>query len=173
VRTTILRRLEILEREGRADEKTKQAFLTCARSTLCEIVLGYYLGEMQTDARDEREAFIRTLNYTYEEYYDAVMGRPGGPDRDIEAVRKRWLQAYRRLFAKVGLDFDTAPSQMLFKGFVKMVDQLPAYWSQRIRYELSQGDMLLLMRVPRFYARFAPGSNVPFGITAENYLCFL
>ena len=69
MRSTILRRLEALEREGRANEETMRSFLVHARSTLWSVVLGYYLGELKVGDANEFEAFIRVLNYASSEEF--------------------------------------------------------------------------------------------------------
>ena len=142
-----------------------RSFLVHARSTLWSVVLGYYLGELKVGDANKFEAFIRVLNYASSEEFLKDMC-------DINHSKNhanRFRDAYYRLFAKAGLDFGTTPSDVLFDAFVKMVDQLPGYWLQRIRSELEDGNCLSLMRVPRFYARFAPGA-CSLWAHCENYL---
>jgi hypothetical protein len=55
--------------------------------------------------------------------------------RDGLELCQRFMDAYRRLFAKVGLDFDTAARDVLFDGFVMMVNQLPNHWLDSLRSE--------------------------------------
>lgn len=76
-------------------------------------------------------------------------------------LRQRYIDAYRRLFAKVGLDFDTAARDVLFDAFVTMVNQLPDHWLNELRSKLRQW-------CPQ--AHIAAGSNLPRGLDAHNFL---
>ena len=166
MRATILRRIEALEQRQRVNDKSQSAFLSFARSKLCDFVLGYYLGELKVDEQDASDACARALNYkSCLEIYLAMVKTESD---NREELRKRAHDAYRRLFAKVGLDFDHATSDVLFDAFCKMVDGLPEHCLLRMRSRLLQGNYLL--KVPADYARFPPHTNIPCGITAENYL---
>ena len=168
MRETILRRIEALEERQRVDDKTQSSFLAVARSELRDLVLGYYLGELKADEQNASDACARALNY--ESHYEVYVAMVGDPqtESDREGLRKRAHDAYRRLFAKVGLDFDNASSDVLFDAFCKMVDGLPEHWLLRMRSSLLKGNWML--KVPAGYARFPPHTNIPCGITAENYL---
>ena len=168
MRATIPRRLEALEKRQRVGDETQSTFLAVASYGLCSLVLGYYLGELKADEQDASDARARALNYeSHYEVYVAMVG-DSQTKSDIEGLRKRAHDAYRRLFGKVGLDFDNASSDVLFDAFCKMVDGLPEHWLLRMRSNLLQGDSF--MRIPAGYARFPPHTNIPCGITAENYL---
>ena len=58
--------------------------------------------------------------------------------RDVLGFSERHYDAYRRLFAKAGLDFDATPRAVLFEAFVTMVNQLPDYWLKWLRSNLRQ-----------------------------------
>ena len=142
MRATILRRIEALEKRQRVDDETQSTFLAVASLRLCGLVLGYYLGELKADEQDASDACARALNYEshYEVYVAMVGNRQTESDR--EGLRKRAHDAYRRLFAKVGLDFDNASSDVLFDAFCKMVDGLPEHWLLRMRSNLLQGNWI-------------------------------
>jgi hypothetical protein len=79
MRKTILRRLEALEQEHRSREQEKLDSLLNANVYLWTIVLAYYLGDLQSDEN---------------------------PFEANAKLHERYNDAYRPLFAKVGLDFD-------------------------------------------------------------------
>ena len=82
--------------------------------------------------------------------------------RDLE-LRDRHIDAYRRLFAKIGLDFDATERDVLFDAFVTMVYQLPDDWLNWLRSNLRQWCP---------HAHIAAGSNLPRGLDADNFLLF-
>ena len=168
MRATILRRIEALEQRQRVDDKTQSTFLAVARLQLCSLVLGYYLGELKADEQDASDACARALNYKSCTMKSTSPWLAIGKMTEKEELRKRAHDAYRRLFEKVGLDFDNASSDVLFDAFCKMVDGLPEHWLLRMRSRLTARK--LFMKVPAGYARFPPHTNIPCGITAENYL---
>jgi len=88
-------------------------------------------------------------------------------NRAFEMV-ERYHDAYRRLFAKVGLDFDATPRSVLFDAFVRMVNELPDEHLNRLR---SQFDLNWL-RSQFESCAIASGTNLPRGITADNFLLF-
>ena len=99
---------------------------------LWEIVLAYYLGNLQSDANPS-EAHARALRYSSSnEFSDALR------KNDVPELQKRYNRACRKLFAKVGLDFDTTPPNVLFDAFVTMVNQLPDEWLNWLRSNLRQ-----------------------------------
>jgi hypothetical protein len=81
------------------------------------------------------------------------MGAVDGDNQLNPEIPSRVYDAYCRLFAKVGLDFASAPSDVLFDAFVTMVNQLPDQW--------------LTFNVRRYCsdAEIAAGSNLPRRLT--------
>jgi hypothetical protein len=144
MRKTILRRLEFLEREHRSREQEKLDSLAEAKMYLWLIALGYYLGDLQSDEKDDPfEGSERALKVSngliYEQYNDA----------------------YRRLFAKVGLDFDATPRNVLFDAFVTMVNRLPDQWLDWLRTHLRKYCL---------HAEIPAGSNIPRGLSGDDFL---
>jgi hypothetical protein len=84
--------------------------------------------------------------------------------RDGLELCQRFMDAYRRLFAKVGLDFDTAARDVLFDAFEMMVNQLPKHCLDSLRSELRHW-------CPHIHIPPA-GSNLPRVIDADNFLLF-
>ena len=114
------------------------------------IVLAYYLGGLKSDEEEEGpweadeekeaiiyvdhlnrpwEAYARALKYpSWHAYFEA-----GFIKKDISEIHERHNDAYRRLFANVGLDFDDASPGALFDAVVTMVNQLPDHWLNWLR----------------------------------------
>jgi hypothetical protein len=157
MRKTILRRLEALEKDHRLRERPKFSPLEEATVCMWEIVLGYHLDEIRLHESGPFHAYVRAQNYPSSgKYYEAVLRL------DTELVGRRH-DARRRLFAKVGLDFDRAEPSVLFDAFVAMVNQLPEQWLSWLHSQIREccGD-----------SEIAPGSNVPRGLSADNFLFF-
>ena len=129
-----------------------------ARLFIWEVVLAYYLGGLKPDEFWHGEAFARALNYpSWKDFVDALC------KEDKSDLGKRHIDAYRRLFAKVGLDFDSAAPSMLFDAFVTMVNQLPEQRLNPLKSELQE------------YCSDADndigaGSNIPRGLSPGNFL---
>jgi hypothetical protein len=156
MRKTILRRLEALEQEHRAREQEELESLVDASVYLWRIVLAYYLGDLQSDGHLS-EANARALGYSSDrDYSDALQN-------DVSELRKRYNRAYRKLFAKVGLDFDATPPNVLFDAFVMMVNRLPDQWLDWLRGDLRQWC---------HHAEIPPGSNIPRGLSGDNLWIF-
>jgi hypothetical protein len=175
MRKTTLRRLEALEKEERCrqqqersrKQKDELAFLG-ARWSLWEIVLAHYLGGLTSSHEllpngmlsDEPlwpdEGLERVLKYPVDGLFEALR------NKDPELI-ERFGDAYRRLFAKVGLDFDTSPASVLFDAFVTMVNQLPDHWLNWLRSQL---------REHYSDAEIAAGSNLPRRLSGDNFLIF-
>ena len=158
MRKTDLRRLEALEKEERCREQRQRRSLRQAAVYIWIIVLAYYLGNLQSNEDDEdnpHEAHARALGYpSSHDFFEA-----GFKKKDISEIRKRYDDAYRRLFAKVGLDFDNTPPSVLFDAVVTMIDQLPEQWLNWLRSNLQQWCK---------DAELEPGSNVPRRLSGDN-----
>jgi hypothetical protein len=149
MRKTTLRRLEALEKENRSREEEELSSLLDARMYLWRIVLAYYLGGLESDEEENiSDAHARALNYR--------SGHDLFKATDTE-ICGRYNHAYRRLFAKVGLDFDDTPPN------VTMVNQLPDQWLNWLRSDLQQWCP---------HAEIAVGSNLPRRLSADNFLFF-
>jgi hypothetical protein len=153
---TILRRLDALEAANRACEEKVLSSIRRARVYVWMIVLGHYLGNLRLDEESPDEAHARALKFKSKyDFTDALM------KKDVSGFRERYHDAYRRLFAKTGLDFYTTPRAVLFEAFVTMVNHLPDKWLKWLRSELRQwcGDL----DVPA-------GHNLPRQLSAHNFL---
>ena len=140
MRKTILRRLDLLEAANRAREEKELSSIRSARMYIRIVVFAYYLGDLRLDEESPNEAHARALNYKSKyDFTDALM------KKDISGFLERHYDAYRRLFAKVGLDFDATPRAVLFEAFVTMVDQLPDHWQKWLRCNLREwcGDLAI------------------------------
>jgi hypothetical protein len=151
MRKTVLRRLEALEKEYRSREQRELSSLRKALFCIWEIVLAYHLGDLKSD-EDPGKAIERALKYP-----------PRGDYFDILEIPERYNDAYRRLFAKVGLDFDNTPPSVLFDAFVTMVNELPEQRWNWLWFKLHQ-------RCPD--AEIAVGSNLPRRLSCDNFLLF-
>ena len=117
-----------------------------------DIVLAYYLGGLKSDETSSREAYARALKYpSGNDFFEAL--------KDIAEIHKRFDDAYRRLFANVGLDFDGTPPSILFDALVTMVNQLPDQWLNWLRFNL---------RKYCSHAEIAAGSNLPRRLSGDN-----
>jgi hypothetical protein len=156
MRKTILRRLDALEAANRAREEKVLSSLRRARVYVWMIVLGHYLGNLRLDEESPHEAHARALKYkSKHDFTDAIM------KKDVSAFRERYHDAYRRLFAKAGLDFYATPRVVLFEAFVTMVNQLPDHWLKWLRCNLRQWCDDL--EIPAVY-------NLPRQLSANNFI---
>jgi hypothetical protein len=130
MRQRILRRLESLEKEERSREQRGLSSLREALVYIWKTVLAYHLGDLRSDEECPGEAEARALKYpSKDDYFEALSKVMRKKDtKDISELNQRFDDAYRRLFAKIGLDFDSTPPSVLFDGFVMMVNQLPEQW---------------------------------------------
>jgi hypothetical protein len=149
MRKTISRRLEALEQKHRSREEKELSSLGDARFYIWMIVLAYYLGDLKSDEKDPWEAYRRALQYP--SHYGALF--------EESEFCKRLNDAYRRLFANVGLDVDGTPPSVLFERFVTMVNQLPEQWLNWLRSNLRQYCS---------HAEIPTGSNLPRRLSADN-----
>jgi hypothetical protein len=143
MRKTILRRLDVLEKEERSREQEEQAPLQMALAWIWVVVLGYYLGDLKPYEEypakphaallNSLEASARALNYPSSVAVCNALIR-----RDFSEICDRYFDAYRQLFAKVGLDFDRAELGVLFDAFVTMVNQLPEQWLNWLKATLKE-----------------------------------
>lgn len=160
MRKTILRRLEALEVDNRARDEKEQSLLRSGFMSVKMVVLAYYLGDLNPDERTPYDAYIRALKYlSSEEYGEDLFCRKG--TGDYRRIRKRENDAYHRLFAKVGLDFDTTSPTALFDAFVIMVDQLPDRWLTWLRSEREFGSWEFVIPL---------GAKLPRHLSAENFV---
>jgi hypothetical protein len=164
MRKTVLRRLEALEKEHRSREEKEQSALEEACMYIWTTVLAYYLGGLESDKRgDVFDAHARALGYRslydFVEVLSEVLNK-NNLDK-LSEIEERYNDAYHRLFAKVGLDFDDTPLTVLFDAFITMVDQLPDQWLNRLRSDLQEwcDD-----------PEIAVGSNVPRRLSPDNFL---
>jgi hypothetical protein len=165
MRQGILHRLETLEKEHRSCEERELSSSRGALLYIWQIIFGYYLGDLRSDETDPSEAEARALEYASREYYIGTILQVVN-HRDMEAMSEigdRYTDAYRRLFAKVGLDFDNTPRNVLFDALVTMVKQLPEQWLNWLRPNLQQRCR---------HAEIAAGSNLPRRLSADNVFPF-
>jgi hypothetical protein len=163
MRKTTLRRLEALEKEERSRQERELSSLQRALVDIRQIVLAYHLGDLKSDEWWPGEAEARALKYPSLENYGEALFKVVRK-KDIKAMSEldeRFNDAYRRLFAKVGLDFDDTPPSVLFDAFVALVDQLPEQWLNWLRSELRECG-----------AEIAAGSNLPRGLSGDNFFLF-
>jgi hypothetical protein len=149
MKTTILRRLEALEKEHRSYEQKERESLGTALMYIWTIVLAYYLGELQPQDDDPFDAFARALKFPH-----GLM-----PISDSDSAN-RVIDAYDRFFASRSLDNETPVSE-LFDAFVISVNQLPDQWLNWLRENLQAYCSNV---------RIAPGSNLPRQISCDNFL---
>jgi hypothetical protein len=152
MKTTILRRLEALEKEQRSYEQKERSSLESALTYIWIIVLAYYLGDLQPKNDDPFDAFHRVLKFPAD--HDLM------PISDLN-YPDRLKDSYRRFFASRSLDPDEAPLTALFDAFVISVNELPDQWLSWLRDNL---------RAYCSNAMIAPGSNLPRQISYDNFL---
>jgi hypothetical protein len=160
VRNGILRRLEALEKGHRSREERELSSLEGTGFYIRQIVLGYYLGDLKPEEGDSGpfEAEVRALNYeSPDDYFEALFNVK-------EVLSDRYNDAYRRLFAKVGLNLDNTPRNVLFDALVTMVNELPDQWLNWLRSRLRQNCP---------HAEIAVGSNLPRRLSGDNMFSFL
>jgi predicted phage terminase large subunit-like protein len=133
MRKRILRRVDVLENEERSGKLEQQSSLATISFFCRKIILAYYVGGLKPDDEDPGEAEARALNY--ESRDDCLEALFKGEKQEIN---KRFKNAARRLFAKVGLDFDCSPPRALFGSFVRMIDELPEQWSNWLKSNLQE-----------------------------------
>jgi hypothetical protein len=96
------------------------------------------------------EALARALKYpSADDYFEAL--------NVMSEICERYNDAYRRLFAKVGLDFDDTPRSVLFDALVTMVNQLPERWLNWLRSHWHW-----------YRGAIAIESNLPRGLSGDN-----
>ena len=105
MRKTVLRRLEVLEKEHRYCEEQELSSLRTARMYIWRIVLAYYLGGLKSNEKDDSDANARALKYRPRyDFFEVILKVMH--ENDIKALSEfveRYRDAYRRLFAKAGL----------------------------------------------------------------------
>ena len=89
-------------------------------------VLAYYVGRLEPD-EGPISGWARALNYqSPKELIDALS------KNDQQEVDKRTHAALLRLYAQVGIDADGASERALFDALLKLANQLPKQWLERI-----------------------------------------
>jgi hypothetical protein len=157
MRKTILRRLETLEEQERSRLQRELSSLSASLAQIWTVVLGCYVGGLKPEHDSPFDAHARALKYSSSKDFPRL-----NAEKDILEFVKRHHDAYCELFAARGLDFDQAPMSELFEAFVTLVDQLPEQWLTWFRSDLEQFCD----------AKFAAGSNLPRGVSRENFLVF-
>ena len=129
MRKSILRRLEALEKEERNRQDQQDASLDPLRRAIYFIkivVLAYYVGRLEPD-EGPISGWARALNYqSPRELIDALS------KKDQQEVDKRTHAAFLRLYAQVGIDAGGASERALFDALLKLANQLPKQWLERI-----------------------------------------
>jgi hypothetical protein len=160
MKKTTRRRLDILEREDLARKQRELDSLQRALVSIWRVIRAHYLGGLQLDEAGPGEANARALKYpSADDYFQAL----NLVRKDASEIPNRINDAYRRIFAIAGLDFDLAPPADLFDAFVKFVNQLSDKWLGYLRSDLQTycSD-----------AKIAAGSNLPRQLTCDNFLPF-
>jgi regulator of sigma D len=163
MRKTVLRRLEALEKEHRYREEQELSSLWTARMYIWRIVLAYYLGGLKSNEESASDANARALKYqSGYDYFEVILKVMHENDiKALSEISERYRDAYRRLFAKVGLDFDKTQPSVLFDAFVTMVNELPDKWLNRLRSDLQEWCSGV---------EIAAGSNLPRRLSADNFI---
>jgi hypothetical protein len=177
MRQKTLRRLEALEKEECSRQQEELSSLRQPLVYIWKIVLAYYLGGLKSDEEDPRDTYARALDYRFgieiflEDAHARALNYQSGIDffhavvnKDLLEIRKRYNDAYRRLFASVGLDLDSAPPSVLFDAFVTLVNQLPEPWLNWLKSNLQK-------HCP--HAETDAGSNIPRWLSGGDYNFFL
>ena len=158
MRKRILRRLEALEEDHRSREQKELSSLEEARTYIWIILLAYHSGDLGSDETG-------TVRRKRESAEVSISGRLNIEvflrQKRHSRFHRRHDDACRRFFAKVGLDFDRTPPSVLFDAFITMVNQLPDQWLNWLRSH------------SREYCsdpEIAAGSNLPRGLTPDNFL---
>jgi hypothetical protein len=131
-------------------------------------VFAHYLGDLKPQIRnsdyecdDDFEEDYNGVDDSPLKEYSKALKYPSH-EAFCDALRKadaevfnRESDAFCRLFAKVGLDFATAPSAVLFESFVTMLNQVPEQWLNLLRSILGE------------HCEIAAGSNHPRWLTGD------
>jgi hypothetical protein len=158
MRKTILRRLETLEKEEQSRQQTEKSALGGALVYIWRIVLGYYVGGLETANDSPDEAHARALKYTSHDDFREALFR-----KDPLEIRQRHNDACRQLFTACELDFDRSPTSELFEAFVGLIERLPDEWSGWLRSQLQAHCKDV---------KIADGSNVPRQLSCDNFNLF-
>ena len=177
MRQKTLRRLEALEKEERSRQREELSALQAPLVYIWRIVLAYHLGGLKSDEEDPRDTYARALDYQFgieifiADAHARALNYPSGIDfflalcnKEFSEIRKRYNDAYRRLFANVGLNFDSAAPGVLFDAFVTLVNQLPGPWLHWLKCTLQE-------HCP--HAEIDAGSHIPSWLSGANYHFFL
>jgi hypothetical protein len=154
MKTSVIRRLDSLEKEHRIFKQNEESSLDEARTYLWIIVLAYYVGDLKPEHDDPFKARDRALKYPPNFSFN-----PRSEEQASDHLMRTY-DAYRRFFAARGVVED-APLRVYFDAFVTAVNELPAQWSSWLRSNLQQwcGDL----KIPT-------GSNVPRQLSCDHFL---
>jgi hypothetical protein len=132
MRERTLCRVDVLEQEERCRQLERQSSLATIYFFCWRIVLAYYIGDLKGD-EDPGEAAARALNYASQsDYLQALF------QGEQQEINERFKNAAHRVFAKVGLDFDSCSPRTLFESFVSLANQLPEQWMEWLKSNLQE-----------------------------------
>jgi hypothetical protein len=159
----LLCRLEALEKEERVHEQNELLSWEGALEYIEPVVFAYYLGGLESDEKEYvseievdglAEAFKRAINHPSNgNFYDALLRN------DRSSLDKIFNDAYRRLFAKVGLDFYNDSPHELCDAFGTMINQLPKKWLNWLRSNLRENCSDLEIADSRLLSALILGSD--------------
>jgi hypothetical protein len=155
MKKTVLRRLDALEQEERSRQRREESLFDAGRIRVWTIILGYYVGGLEPENDYPHWALERALKESPNKVFPAVITEEYYLD-----IQRRYHDAYRQLFTACELDFDQAGRNELFEAFVPLVDRLPEKWLSWLRSDLER------------YSEIAAGTNLPRGLSSENFLIF-
>src|SRR5437588_13119177 len=129
MRKGIQRRLEALEKEERNRQNQQDASWDPLRRAIFFIkivVLAYYVGRLEPD--EGPISGWASLSWI------ARLLIPSAIDSSalLQEVDKRTHAAFLRLYAQVGIDAGGASERALFDALLKLANQLPKQWLERI-----------------------------------------
>src|SRR5437764_497760 len=123
MRKRTISRVDVLENEERSRKLDQQSSAATISFFCWKIVLAHYVGGLKPNDEDPGEAEARALNYeSRNNYLEALL------KGEKQEINSRFKNAARRLFARVGLNFDRSPPSALFDSFLRFVNGLPEPW---------------------------------------------
>jgi hypothetical protein len=123
MRKRTISRVDVLENEERSRKLDQQSSAATISFFYRKIVLAHYVGGLKPNDGDPGEAEARALNYeSRNDYLEALL------KGEKQEINSRFKNAARRLFARVGLNFDCSPPSALFDSFLRFVNGLPEPW---------------------------------------------
>jgi hypothetical protein len=102
MRKTIIRRLEVLEKEHRAREEKELSSLLEARMYIWRTVRAYYLGGLKSNEESVDDANARALKYqSGDDFFEVTLKVMNENDiKGISEISGRFRDAYRRLLQR-------------------------------------------------------------------------